>query len=55
MSLANMNVLKEISEYGKSLDLTGTDLQKCIHQQQAFHRDHRAADRKKRKKTENFF
>lgn len=50
-----MDVLKEISEYGKSLDLTGADLQKFIHQQQAFHRDQRAPTGKKRKKTENFF
>lgn len=50
-----MDVLKEISEYGKSLDLTGADLQKFIHQQQAFHRDQRAADREKEKEDREFF
>lgn len=50
-----MYVLKEISEYGKSLDLTGADLQKFIHQQQAFHRDQRAADREKKKEDRIFF
>lgn len=50
-----MDVLKEISEYGKSLDLTGADLQKFIHQQQAFRRDQRAADREKEKEDREFF
>lgn len=49
-----MVVLKEISEYGKSLDLTGADLQ-LIHQQQAFHRDKQAADREKEKEDREFF
>lgn len=50
-----MDVLKEISEYGKSLDLTGADLQKFIHQQHAFHRDQRATDREKEKEDREFF
>lgn len=50
-----MGVLKEIIEYRKSLDLTGADLQKFIHQQQAFHRDQRAANREKEKEDREFF
>ncbi|XP_062605318.1 uncharacterized protein LOC134267107 [Saccostrea cucullata] len=44
-----MSTLKELAEYGQSLNLTGVDLQQFIQQQQAHQRELRAAEQEKHK------
>ncbi|XP_061176104.1 uncharacterized protein LOC133185059 [Saccostrea echinata] len=49
-----MESLREITEYGQSLNLTGADLQQFIQQQQAHQRELRAAEREKEKQDREY-
>ncbi|XP_061184347.1 uncharacterized protein LOC133192347 [Saccostrea echinata] len=49
-----MESLREITEYGQSLNLTGADLQQFIQQQQVHQRELRAAEREKEKQDREY-
>ncbi|XP_062609199.1 uncharacterized protein LOC134270945 [Saccostrea cucullata] len=54
LSSITMSTLKELAEYGQSLNLTGVDLQQFIQQQQAHQRELRAAEREKEKQDREY-
>ncbi|XP_062613758.1 uncharacterized protein LOC134275492 [Saccostrea cucullata] len=54
LSSITMSTLKELAEYGQSLNLTGADLQQFIQQQQAHQRELRAAEREKEKQDREY-
>ena len=49
-----MDSLRELTEHGKSLNLSDAELQQFINQQQAHQRELRAAEREKEREEREF-